>query len=65
MINILNIFKQKEKKITFTKEQLRLVKHIVNYGWHRASCHKTPLSCRKEDIDKLRLSLGIINKSKL
>ncbi len=65
MINILNIFKTKEQKVTFTKEQLRLVEHIVNYGWHRANCHNTPLSYRKEDIDKLRLSLGIIKVSKL
>lgn len=62
MINILNIFKRKNK---LTPEQYKLLNYIVNYGWHRANCHNTPLRCRKESIDKLRLSMGLIKTSKL
>lgn len=65
MINILNIFKQKQTNFNLSPEQFRLVKYLINYGWHRANCHNTPLSFKKRDIDNLRVYMGIINKSKL
>lgn len=63
-INLLYGKKELHKK-QLDENDLKLINHLINYSWHRASKHKTPLTCRKEDIDKLRIKLGIINKSKM
>ena len=66
-MNIFRLFKIEKRFVlnkNLTEQDVKLIIHIINYGWHRAKCHNTPLTCRVKDIDKLRLSLGIINKSK-
>jgi len=61
-------FIRKFKKIDNTNLKISdyvVIREVLNYGWHRASKHKTPISQYAKDIDRVRIKLGIINKSKL
>lgn len=45
-------------------EEVKLLKELINYCWHRAYKHNTPITQFKDKIEKLRCEMGIINIKK-
>jgi hypothetical protein len=41
--------------------EIALIKDCLNYCWHRATQHRTPMSGKEEKINGLRRQFGIIN----
>lgn len=65
--NFMDIFHKKRNK-HYGKEldcnNARILVECLNYAWHRAYKHKTPISCHAKEIDILRLKFKIIKDSK-
>jgi len=40
--------------------EINLIKDCLNYCWHRATKHNTPMSGKGQKINDLRRQLGII-----
>ena len=43
---------------TFNKEEIELIKFCLNYCHHRATCHRSPVSSYRKEIDTLRKQLN-------
>jgi hypothetical protein len=41
------------------EKEISLIKDCLNYCYHRATKHKTPMTGKEEDINKLRKEFGI------
>ena len=49
--------KKQEKIINeyiLAEDEAKFIKHCLNYCWHRAKYHRTPMSISEEKIDSLR-----------
>jgi len=49
--------KKQEKIINeyiLNEDEAKFTKHCLNYCWHRAKYHRTPMSISEEKIDSLR-----------
>ena len=51
----MKISKEFKYTLTFTEEEMRWFKSVIDYGWHRAIKHKnTPMTCYKEFLTMLK-----------
>jgi hypothetical protein len=59
-----NNMKSKEQIVVHyvldNQDEINLVKDCLNYCWHRATQHKTPMSGKEKKINELRRQFGII-----
>jgi len=55
------------KKTEYTLEDIdiNIIKDCLNYCWHRAVKHNTPMSGKEDEINRLREQFGIINKKNI
>ena len=49
----------KQKAFVFDREELSKLKYILNYAWHRAAKHSTPISEHKGFIDYFRKQIDV------
>ena len=55
-----NMIKETIVKYTLEEKDLNTIKECLNYCYHRASQHKTPMTGREDEINRLRKEFGII-----
>lgn len=48
---------------SFTEEEMRWFKSVIDYGWHRAHRHEnTPMSCYKDFLSRMKDTCNSIIK---